>query len=234
MWNGQTRMLGEIDDLRIVAYDLRGHGNSDVGDGQYSIDLFVDDLIGLLDHLGIAKTILCGFSMGGYIELRGIERNPDRFSALVLCDTQSAADSNEAKIRRANSVKLVKKDGVKTLAEGFLKGVFALQTFETRPEVIDRGRQMILSNSPVGICGALLAMAARTDTTEMLSRISVPALVLVGEVDKVTPPSAAKSMQEKIANARLHVIENAAHMSNLENPVMFNQRLAEFVTQLPH
>ena len=82
-------------DLRIITYDLRGHGRSDVSDGQYTIELFVDDLIALLDYLKITKTILCGFSMGGYIALRAIERNPERFNALVLCDTMSAARSRD-------------------------------------------------------------------------------------------------------------------------------------------
>lgn len=87
--------------------------------------MFVDDLLTLLDHLKIAKTAVCGFSMGGYVALRAIERNPGNFSALVLCDTMASADSNEAKIRRANSVKLVKSEGVERFAEGFLKAVFA-------------------------------------------------------------------------------------------------------------
>lgn len=215
--------------LRVIAYDLRGHGQSDVGDGQYTIELFVDDLVALLDYLKITRTILCGFSMGGYIALRAIERNPDRFSALVLCDTMSAADSNEAKIRRANSIKLVKKEGVGRFAEGFLKAVFAPQTFDAKPDIVDEIRRTILSNSSLGICGALLAMAGRTDTTEALAKISVPTLILVGEHDAVTPPSAAKIMRDRILNSKLHLIENAAHMSNLENPSMFNEHLTKFL-----
>jgi len=218
--------------LRIVTYDLRGHGQSDVGDGQYSIELFVDDLIGLLDYLKISKTILCGFSMGGYIALRAIERNPDRFSALVLCDTMSAADSNEAKIKRANSIKQIKKEGVERYAEGFLKAVFAPQTLDTKPDIINEIRRTILSNSPLGICGALLALAGRTDTTEALSKLKIPTLILVGEHDAVTPPSAAKSMHERISNSKLHVIDNAAHMSNLENPKAFNEHLMRFLAEL--
>lgn len=230
MWNGQMKMLQEKKkNLRVIAYDLRGHGQSDVGDGQYTIELFVDDLVALLDYLKITKTILCGFSMGGYIALRAIERNPDRFNALVLCDTMSAADSNEAKIRRANSVKLVKKEGVGRFAEGFLKTVFAHQTFDSKPEIIDEIRRTILSNSPLGICGALLAMAGRTDTTEALFKINVPTLILVGEHDTVTPPSAANNMRDRIPNSKLHLIENAAHMSNLENPGMFNEQLTKFL-----
>ena len=218
--------------LRIVTYDLRGHGQSDVGDGQYSIELFVDDLIGLLDYLKISKTILCGFSMGGYIALRAIERNPDRFSALVLCDTMSAADSNEAKIKRTNSIKQIKKEGVERYAEGFLKAVFAPQTIDTKPDIINEIRRTILSNSPLGICGALLALAGRTDTTEALSKLKIPTLILVGEHDAVTPPSAAKSMHERISNSKLHVIDNAAHMSNLENPKAFNEHLMRFLAEL--
>lgn len=233
MWNGQTQMLqASQENLRIVTYDLRGHGQSDVGDGQYSIELFVDDLIALLDHLKITKTILCGFSMGGYIALRAIERNPDRFRALVLCDTMSAADSNEAKIKRANSIKLVKKQGVGRFAEGFLKAVFAPKTFETQPEIIDEISRIVLSNSPAGICGALLAMAGRTDTTEALSRINIPTLILVGEHDAVTPPNAAKNMQDRIPNSKLQLIKNAAHMSNLENPKVFNEQLIKFVAEI--
>jgi 3-oxoadipate enol-lactonase len=228
MWKGQTQMLQEKN-LRVIAYDLRGHGQSDVGDGQYTIELFVDDLVALLDYLKITRTILCGFSMGGYIALRAIERNPDRFSALVLCDTMSAADSNEAKIRRANSIKLVKKEGVGRFAEGFLKAVFAPQTFDAKPDIVDEIRRTILSNSSLGICGALLAMAGRTDTTEALAKISVPTLILVGEHDAVTPPSAAKIMRDRILNSKLHLIENAAHMSNLENPSMFNEHLTKFL-----
>lgn len=231
MWRGQVKMLQEKN-LRVITYDIRGHGQSDVGDGQYTIELFVDDLLALLDHLKIAKTMLCGFSMGGYIALRAIERNPDRFSALVLCDTMSPSDSNEAKIRRANSVKLIKSEGVERFAEGFLKAVFAQQTFDAKPNIVDEIRRTITSNSPLGICGALLAMAGRSDTTGALSKIRVPAFIMVGEHDAVTPPNAARDMRDKIPNSKLRLIENAAHMSNLENPNMFNEHLANFVDNI--
>jgi 3-oxoadipate enol-lactonase len=233
MWKGQTQLLHEKKkNLRIVTYDLRGHGRSDVGDGQYTIELFVDDLISLLDYLKISKTILCGFSMGGYIALRAIERNPERFSALVLCDTMSAADSNEAKIKRANSIKQIKKEGVERYAEGFLKAVFAPQTIDAKPDIVNEIRKTILTNSPLGICGALLALAGRTDTTEALSKLKVPTLILVGEHDAITTPSVAKIMHDRISNSNLHIIESAAHMSNLENPKVFNEHLMRFLGEL--
>lgn len=228
MWKTQIALLSE-NGFRVISYDLRGHGKSDVGDGQYTIELFVDDLIALLDYLKITKTTVCGFSMGGYVALRAIERNPERFNAMILCDTTPSADSNEARLKRASSIKLIKKDGVKPFAEGFLKAVFASLSFSTKQNVIDETRKMILSNSPVGICGALLAMAARTDTTEALSKIGVPSLVLVGEHDIITPPAAAKTMHDRIQNSKMHVISGAAHMSSMENPNEFNEHLIEFL-----
>jgi 3-oxoadipate enol-lactonase len=228
MWKTQIELLQE-NGFRVIAYDLRGHGQSGVGDGQYTVELFVDDLIALLDYLKITKTVVCGFSMGGYVALRAIERNPERFSALILCDTTSSSDSNEAKLRRAAAIKLIKKDGVKLFAEGFLKAVFSEQSFSIKQNIVDEVRKTILSNSAIGVCGALLAMAARTDTTESLSRISVPTLVLVGEHDTVTPPAAAKTMHNRIQNSKIHIIGNAAHMSSMENPNEFNEHLIRFL-----
>lgn len=224
-------MLFGRKDLWIITYDLLGHSRSSAGDGQYTIELFVDDLIALMDRLKIGKTILCGFSMGGYIALRTIERNPDRFNTLILCDTMSAADSNDAKLRRAKSVKLVKDEGVERFAEGFLEAVFAPETFAARPDAVDGIKKIILSNSPLGICGALLAVAGRTDTTDSLSRITVPTLILV-EHEAITPPDAARLMHDRIPNSKLRLVENAAHMSNLENRETFNAHLAKFVDEI--
>jgi 3-oxoadipate enol-lactonase len=228
MWKTQVALLQE-NGFRVISYDLRGHGQSGVGDGQYTIELFVDDLMALLDYLKITKAVVCGFSMGGYVALRAIERNPERFGALVLCDTTSSADSNEARLRRAASIKVVKKDGVKPFAEGFLKAVFSEQSFNARQNIVDEARKMILSNSATGVCGALLAMASRTDTTEALSKINVPTLVLVGEHDTITPPAAAKAMHDRIQNSKMHIIGNAAHMSSMENPSEFNEHIIKFL-----
>ncbi len=231
LWNRQIQALSEKH--RVISYDLRGHGESDVGDGQYTIELFVDDLIDLLDHLKIEKTIVCGLSMGGYIALRALERHPERFSALVLCDTRSEADSDEAKIKRSAGLRLLKEKGVPLFAEEFVKPAFAPETFKTNPEIVQTVKEMILKNSPLGIGGALLALASRTDTTESLKQIKIPTLVLVGEKDQITPPSAALSLKEKIPSAQMHVIPQAGHLSNLENPSEFNRRLIAFLRAIP-
>jgi 3-oxoadipate enol-lactonase len=230
MWRSQVAELSS--DYRMITYDVRGHGKSEVGDGQYAIEFFVDDLIGLLDHVQIEKAVVVGLSMGGYIALRAIERNPERFKGLALCDTRSEADPNEGKIKRAGNIKSVKTDGVKKYAEGFVRAVFAPQTFERNPEAIKFIRNIIENTSPISIAGTLLALASRTDTTESLSKINVPTLILVGEHDALTPVSAARSMNEKIRQSELYVISDAAHLSNLENPEEFNKHLSGFLRRI--
>jgi 3-oxoadipate enol-lactonase len=230
MWEPQMRALPN--QYRAITYDIRGHGQSDVGDGQFTIELFVDDLIALLDHLVIEKAIVCGLSMGGYIALRTAQRHPDRINALVLCDTKSEADSNEAKVKRAATLKQVKSEGTAVFAEEFVKAVFAPGSFQNQPEAIDSIKRTIRSNSPIGISGAALALAARTDTSDVLATIKVPTLIMVGEHDVLTPPSASESMHKRIAGSEIHLIHAAAHMSNLENAPEFNKYLIDFLNRL--
>ena len=217
---------------RAVAYDVVGHGRSDIGDGQYSIEAHVDDLISLMDHLKIPRAVVVGLSMGGYITLRALERNPDRFLAAVLCDTRSEADTNEGKIKRFAGVAQVKREGSRVFADGFVKLLFAPSSLQRVPEDVERIRNIIAHTPPLGIAGTLLALAARTDTTAALSSIFVPTLLLVGEHDVHTPPAAAESMHKRIPGSRLHVIPGAGHLPNLENPEAFDGALTEYLGRL--
>ncbi|MFA6469207.1 MAG: alpha/beta fold hydrolase [Bacteroidota bacterium] len=227
---------GQIDALsatnRVVAYDIRGHGESEVGTGHYSIELFVDDLFALMDHLTIPKAILCGLSMGGYIALRAAERSPERITGLVLCDTKSEADSNETRIKRANGIKFVQANGMKYYAQDYVKIVFASSSFDAHPEAVKSVQSIVERTAPISIFGSLLALAGRTDTTAGLSNIKCPTLILVGEKDTVTPIAASQAMQEKIPGSIMHVIPGAGHISNMENPAEFNKHLVSFITSI--
>jgi 3-oxoadipate enol-lactonase len=226
-WEPQMRALPNH--FRAIAYDVRGHGQSDVGDGQYSIEFFVDDLIALLDHLVIKRTIICGLSMGGYIALRAVERHPERFHGLILCDTKSEPDSDESRVKRAATLKLVKTNGVDEFAEGFVKGEFAETTFRDNPGIVEKVRSIIKGSSPIGIGGTLLALACRTDTTPVLSKLAVPTLILCGEHDVLTPPKDAEFMHSRVKDSILHLIPKAAHLSNMENTSVFNEKLLLFL-----
>lgn len=233
MWTfpgGQAEALAGTH--RVIAYDVRGHGESEVGDGQYTVEFFVDDLIELMNHLSVKSAVAVGLSMGGYIALRAHERNPDRFRALVLCDTLSEADSNEGKIKRAALIRHVKMNGPRIFAEEFVKNVFAPENLTAKEEAVRMIRSIIERTAPLAICGTLLALASRTDTTASLPSIKVPTLIMVGEHDKLTPPSASESMREKIPNAEMHILSGAAHMSNIENPAEFNKHMVEFLQKV--
>jgi len=233
MWNfpgGQVEALSATN--RVIAYDIRGHGESEVGSGHYSIELFVDDLFALMDHLHIPKAIICGLSMGGYIALRAVERNPERILGLILCDTRSETDGNEAKIKRANGIKFIQANGMKYYAQDYVKIVFAPSSFEAHAESIKMIQSIIERTASTSIFGSLLALAARTDTTSALPAIVCPTLILVGEKDNVTPLSASQSMNKAIPGSTMAVIPTAGHISNMENPSEFNKYLVEFVSQI--
>ncbi len=230
MWNPQISILPN--NIYGITYDVRGHGQSDAGDGQFTIELFVDDLIAFLDHLSIRKAVLCGLSMGGYIALRAVERNPDRVCGLILCDTKSEPDTDTAKIKRSVTIHEVKTSGVRAFADEFVKAIFWEKTFEKNPSAIAFIKKIICENTSRGICGTLLALASRTDTTPALASINIPTCIIVGEFDTLTPTSNALSLHALISGSEMHILPHAAHMSNLENTQEFNELLTTFLKKL--
>lgn len=230
MWTPQIKSISGK--YRAITFDIRGHGESDFDNGLYLIEFFVDDLIGLLDHLKIEKAVLVGLSMGGYIALRAIERNPERVAALVLCDTKPSADTSEAKIRRARQIQIVKSVGIARFAEDFLKSIFSENTFIRLPSIVGMIKTIIVNTSPLSVASTLIALAARTDTTQALPNIKVPTLIMVGENDTLTTPADALEMKNQISNSEMHIIPDAAHMSNLENTAAFNKHLFEFLEKI--
>ncbi len=230
MWDPQVQALSKT--FRVIAYDVRGHGASDAADGPASIDLFVDDLIGILDSLRLDRVAICGLSMGGYIALRAAERHPDRFSALILCDTKSTADTEEGKKKRILTAEIVKKSLVPSYAEESVKALFSDKTMNENKDVVEFVKKLIRGNTVEGIVGTLMALAGRSDTTPALGRMCMPALILTGVEDKITPPTEAQAMASALPNAQLHLIPQASHLSNLENPTYFNERLINFLNNL--
>lgn len=226
MWNPQIDSLKE--NYRVITYDIRGHGDSDIGEEAFSIDLFVTDLISLMDKLNINKAAICGLSMGGYIALNAILKFPERFEALVLCDTTCISDSPETKEKRSKAIESIKKDGVEKYAHESVKNLFAPESLITKRAEVDLVKQMIVNTSENSLCSTLVALAARQETCSNLNEIRVPVLILVGEEDKIAPPDAARNMDKGIKNSRLHIIGHAGHLSNFEQPEEFNNELVKF------
>ena len=227
MWEAQVKALSN--DYFCVTYDNRGLGESIVGDGQYTIELFVDDLETVVDDLKLDNPVLCALSMGGYISLRAMERIQNKFSGLILCDTKAEADDNTGKLKRANAIKQINSGNYNEFIETFVRNCFGDKFFkENKNEYLEVVNRSMKSN-PLGAKGCLLAMAGRTDTTEILSKIILPTLVICGSEDKLSTPAVMKSMSEKIPNSKFLLIENAGHMTPIENPELVNSTIMNYL-----
>ena len=231
MWVRQMEAFK--DNYRVIAYDIRGYGHSDDKSQDSSIELFERDLICLMDAIRLDKAILCGLSMGGYIALRAISSHPDRFEALVLCDTSCMADTPETKAKRMLTIASIKKNGTVEYAEEVINNLFAPEAFSTIGAEIAVMKEEIANLSRQTLCKTLLALASRKETCSRLSGIKVPVLVMVGSEDKITPPAAAKFMHDKVKGSELVVLEHAGHISNMENHTEFNNQLLKFLSLLP-
>lgn len=229
-WQPQMEFLKKSH--RVISYDIRGFGKSTTGKEKQSIGLFADDLIKFMDALEINNAIVCGLSMGGYILLNAISRYPEKFKAIILSDTQCIADTLEVKEKRNQTSSHIMASGLKDFADGFIKNIFCQETLETKKEIVEKIKDIILSTSPITITGALSALAQRWETCSSLQEISVPALILCGKEDKVTPLAQSEFLLQNITNATLHNINKAGHMSNLEQPDEFNQHVNNFISGL--
>ncbi len=229
MWREQAEALST--NFRFITPDLRGHGESGEAATATMPDM-AEDIAALLDELHIERSVICGLSMGGYVALAFYQLFPARVRALVLADTKAQADTQEAREVREQQALTALREGMEPIADAMLPKLLAPETFDEQPETVARVREMILSTKPAGAAAAQRGMAAREDRTEMLSRIEVPTLILVGSEDAITPPALSAEMQRGIHGSRLQLINGAGHVSNLERPAEFTGALKSFLSEL--
>jgi 3-oxoadipate enol-lactonase len=230
MWKAQVDDLSEK--YFCVTYDIRGLGESPVGDGQFTMELFVDDLEIIVDKLKLDRPILCGLSMGGYISLRALERMQEKFSAVILCDTRAEADGNEGKLKRAGAIKRIDTEGLAPFVKDFITNCFGDNYKQNNKTEFEKRIAKSSVFNPLGVKGSLLAMLSRTDTSDYLNKIKIPTLVICGEFDALTPPAVMKPLAEKINGAEFVVIKNSGHMSPIENPGEVNEAIKKFLGRL--
>ena len=229
LWNEQVSALSNS--YRVITPDLRGHGESEATAGAATMNLMAQDVALLLDHLEIPRAVIGGLSMGGYVALAFYKQFPSRVRALVLTDTRAQADTEEGKQTRHQHAEKALAEGMAGIADGMLPKLLTPDTVSKRPELVKRVRDMMLKTKPEGAAGALLGMAERDDNTTLLSQITCPTLILVGEDDPITPVPDSEKMHREIAGSRLVVLENAAHVSNLERTDQFNEELVRFLNE---
>ncbi|MCL7987493.1 alpha/beta hydrolase [Sphingobacterium sp. lm-10] len=231
MWKAQLEALD--DSTTGIALDIRGHGNTTSGHGFLSIDLFAKDLIAFIKKMEMKQVILCGISMGGYIALRAYELAPTLFSGLILSDTHSKADDKIAKQKRFDSIQAVLTHGRRPFAIGFIENIFAKPRAEENLEAVELIKSSIRRNSLTSICATLLALASRTDTSDLLPNITIPTLLVRGQHDKITPETLMLEMKDHIPQSEFVSIEGSGHLPNLENPAAFNAALSAYLNRLP-
>jgi pimeloyl-ACP methyl ester carboxylesterase len=229
MWEGEMIALLQDGRYRLVSLDWRGFGESEITSEISTMELFANDVAGVMDALGIEKAILCGLSMGGYAAFAFLRKYPQRLHGLILADTRPGADSEEAKANRENVARIAETQGSAAIADLQLPRLISDYTRQNAPEVELRIRQMIEAATPQGIAAASLGMAQRADSTDLLAEIICPTLVVVGEQDALTPPNAAQDYAARIPNAQFVVIPRAGHLSNLEQPEAFLQAIRNFL-----
>lgn len=230
MWEPQAKALAVH--CRVITVDLRGHGESQAPLWLYSMEQYADDVRGLMDHLGLAKAVLAGFSMGGYVVFAFYRKYKDRVQGLILADTRPQADTEEGKAGRFKTAQTAQQSGAGVIADAMLPKLLSPASVSGQPGLVQKVRQIMLSVPVIGIAGDLQAMAMRPDSVSLLAEVRCPTLILVGELDGLTPPADAKLMAEKIPGATLTTIPNAAHLSNLEQPEAFNQAVKAFMGSL--
>ncbi len=224
----------QLDDLegyiRIIAPDLRGHGNSDNVPGPYSVEMLADDCADLLGHLNVPTPfVVCGLSMGGYVALEFYRRYPEHVAALILTATRAAPDTEEGKMNRDRMIETAKKHGVTAVNKAMLPKLFAPDNYENDSELVSFVQDMMDKTSLEGMVGALAAMRDRPDSRPTLGDIDVPVLIIHGEADQIVPLAEAEAMMEAIPDAELVVLEDAGHLPNLEQPDDFNEAVIEFL-----
>jgi len=222
---------------RLLAPDLRGfrgpaEAQGDVAPlGEVTVDDYARDLVALLDHLGVARAVVGGVSMGGYVAFALLRQAPDRVRALVLSDTRPQADGDEGRAKRREMLALIERGGMEAVAGAMLPALVGRTSQTERPEVVAEVRRLVLANHPEAVRAAVSAMMTRPDSTPLLAAIACPTLVVVGEEDVITPVPDATALHDAIPGSRLAVLPEAGHLPNLETPDAFDAVLTRFLAE---
>lgn len=222
MWQAQAEALSPH--MRVLRYDSRGHGASDVPTGLYSLERLGNDVLGLAGHLGLERFIFCGLSMGGLIGQWLAVHAPQRLDKLVLADTSAQFPPPSMWEERMAAIGA---GGMAAIAEAVLGRFFSPDFHQARPGVVEDFRRVLLNMDAGGYLGCCAAIKA-ADLSAEISAIATPTLVICGRHDLSTPPERGEFIAGQIKDARLEVLD-AAHLSNVEQAAAFTALLAAFV-----
>jgi 3-oxoadipate enol-lactonase len=224
MWDEQA--AGLKDKFRVLRYDQRGHGATEVPAGRYPFDTLLADALALMDALSIKKAHFAGLSMGGATALGLAERHPDRFDRIIVCDSpcQSTPQSSAQWEER---IVVAKDKGMAALVEPTVSRWFPPETVAKNPPHLDKVRAMIRATPVDGFIGCAAALADH-DYASAAAAVTRPVLLICGEKD--APAPAMKKLNERIAGSRYVEIPGAGHISNMDRPAEFTKAIRDFIS----
>jgi len=225
MWDPQMALLTKR--FKVLRFDTRGHGQSDAPATDYTMEQMADDVHGLFAGLGITRTHWIGLSMGGMIGQAYALKHPGVFATMVLADTTSRQPPNGAALW-GERMQIARTKGMEALVEPTLARWFTDAYRPAHPDVMARIGNTIRNTPPAGYAGCCAGIS-QINFTDRLQEIKCPTLVLVGEQDMSTPVAASELIRDKLPGARMQVIPNASHISNVEQAEVFNQAIDTFL-----
>ncbi|MGH9142760.1 MAG: alpha/beta fold hydrolase [Vicinamibacterales bacterium] len=227
MWEQQLVLADR--GWHVIAPQLRGFDGGNSDPAAASVDDYAGDVIDLLDTLHVKQVVVGGLSLGGYVAFALLRLAARYVQGLILADTRSQADTSEATAGRVRMLQLVQDKGPSAVADEMMPKLLGDTTRHSKPAIVQHVQSLALASSTEAIAGAIRALMTRPDSTPLLASIHVPTLIVVGDEDTVTPPAASEEMHRAIAGSELVRIPGAGHLSNLEQPGMFNAALAAFL-----
>lgn len=229
MWKQQADFLAG-NNFRVILPDLPGFGDNNSSSS--SLEEMAARIVRLIEYLEIDKAIIGGLSMGGYIAFNLFRLAPEKFSALILCDTTYLADTEEKRKSRFELISKIESQGSRALIENMLPNLISENTKQNNPSLTAKLEEVFSKVNPASAIAALQSMAERKDNSDIVSEINVPTLLVFGENDNVTNLENARQMKSLIPHSELQIIEKAGHYSNLEQPEQFNQILLNFCRRI--
>ncbi len=229
MWYPQV--VDFSDSYQVITPDLRGYGKSGMPlNADTKFEDYATDILRLMDFLNIESFHLAGLSMGGQIIMEIFRQAPDRIKSLIFADTFAGLDTSEVKQGRYDTATRLENKGMDAYADEVIFKMIKPSHVSSMPDVAEHIIKMMKATLPIGAATALRARAERINyLTDVLPKINIPSLVIVGRDDEYTPVAKAEELQENLINCKLLIIEDAGHMPNLEHPDAFNKAVLDFL-----
>jgi pimeloyl-ACP methyl ester carboxylesterase len=217
---------------RLIMPDLRGHGESGLGNGSATMQKHASDISLVMADAGVDRAPLIGVSIGGYTIFEFWRRFRDRVSGLVLCNTKAPGDDADARAARLKSAEDVLQHGTEPFFEGMLQKVLAETTRHSRPDLVEGALRMMRRMSAEDVAGVQRGMAERPDSVSTLKTINTPVLIITGDEDNSTGVPEAELMKQNIVGSHMKVISKAGHYSPWEQPEEVGKLLRNFLDSI--